>query len=105
MPPNMTKIIESEECRRCQLPLSECPQTRWTKPLCIVDGVEWDEHVIGLSVLTRTLQAAVIEMLPEEKTCGGDLMMNDELEQCRGYNAAIADMKRRAEGVVKGEGV
>ncbi len=41
--------LMGKKCRRCSMPISECSKKRWEKPLCVVNGTEWDEHVIGLS--------------------------------------------------------
>lgn len=41
--------LEGKKCRRCSMPLSECSKKRWEKPSCVVNGTEWDQHVIGLS--------------------------------------------------------
>ena len=39
---------------------------------------------------------SIIEMAEGmKKVCGGDLMMNDELEQCRGYNQALTDLLKK----------
>lgn len=54
----MKPETEKDKCRRCGLSLKECPRTRWKAPLCVVNGVEWDEHVIGLSTLHHQLQKA-----------------------------------------------
>ena len=37
----------------------------------------------------------------EKKCCGGDLMMNDELEQCRGFNFALDQQIDRYKSIIK----
>ena len=40
----------------------------------------------------RQAREEVVTLLKEmKKTCGGDSMMNDEYEQCHGFNQALAD--------------
>ncbi len=49
------EMVGEVKCRRCSLSISECSKKRWKKPLCVVNGAEWDEHVIGYSSLLSLL--------------------------------------------------
>ena len=114
MPPNMTKIIESEVTEFKNLALLVKTRIEQQK----TPNEEGANSALNKLVesfrqaLTRTLQAAVIELLPEEKEIPHAIRNMDDVKAYPkeaevydynlGYNAAIADMKRRAEGVVKG---
>ena len=39
------------------------------------------------------IRKELLENMPKVKTCGGDLQMNDEYEQCHGYNQALSEIK------------
>jgi len=49
--------IEKIKCRRCGKNISECAKGRWSRPLCTVNGVTWDEHVIGISVIDKIIES------------------------------------------------
>ena len=73
-------IEEEAKCRRCGMSLRDCPKTRWTNPLCVVNGVEWDEHVIGISTLHQQLQKAQVEAYTKGSEDGYKLAVNDLTE-------------------------
>ena len=53
----------------------------------------WEEVKSFLHSTRAADKEAVMEMIKEmKKTCGGDLQMNDEYEQCHGYNQALSDL-------------
>lgn len=45
---------------------------------------------------TGEIISAVRELVKsKKKVCGGDLQMNDEYEQCHGYNQALDDLLKQ----------
>lgn len=55
---------------------------------CISDGLAYKEADAIMDILSTFLLQKMEKM---KKKCGGDLQMNDEYEQCHGWNAALSD--------------
>ena len=60
-------------------------------------GSEWDLTVAGQEKLVQLFKAWALEIVGKTKICGGDLQMNDEYEQCHGYNKAKQEIRDRIE--------
>ena len=99
---------EEIKCRRCSMKLNDCPKGRWQHPLCVMNGVEWDQHVVGLNDLETLLSqerermVAIGERFKKTETFPQSLHKHDgtieHFERLSDadihYNAAISDYQQ-----------
>ena len=58
---------------------------------------EWIEDVRPIieKALTQQREELLDALKMKHKTCGGDLQMNDEYEQCHGFNKAVDELNKK----------
>lgn len=55
------------------------------------------------SFYASKIEELVKGIVPKHKCCGGDLQMNDEYEQCHGFNEAIDQIQENINKVIGGK--
>lgn len=55
-----------------------------------------------LKEIKQSLYELIKEKMPKKKACGGDNQMNDEYEQCHGFNNALDDVTKALSEIFEG---
>jgi cellulose biosynthesis protein BcsQ len=83
--------------------LKEFDKFRHAKSIFLKD---YDEYLIDITpalkdFISQSIKTALESVVPIGKCCGGDLMMNEDVEKCRGWNKCREQLLKNIENYFK----